>query len=119
MNTPKRYIHDRLVLLLLTANTFFAILTTAIIALRYSGLRSEGFIVEYRPSLGLISGYIRGNKISILSFAVFALMILVIHTVLSIKVYPIRRHFALVVLGMGLLLILLALVISYSLLLLP
>jgi hypothetical protein len=119
MHTPKKYIHDRLVLLLLTANTFFAILTTAIIALRYGGQRNEGFIVQYRPSLGIIGRYIRGNKVSILSFAVFSIMVLIIHTVLSVKVYPIRRHFALVVLGMGLLLILLSLVISYSLLLLP
>jgi hypothetical protein len=119
MNPPKRYIHDRLVLLLLTANTFFTVLTTIIILLRYGESRNEGFIVQYRPSLGLISRYFRGSKTSILSFAVFSIIVLVIHTLLSIRVYSIRRQFSLVVLGMGLLLILLSLVISYSLLLLP
>jgi len=118
MHTPKRYIHDRLILLLLTANTFFTILTTVIILLRYGGSRNEGFIVQYRPSLGL-SRYFRGDKFEILSFALFSIIILVIHTLLSIKVYHIRRQFSVVVLGMGLLLILLSLVISYSLLLLP
>lgn len=117
MHTPKRYIHDRLILLLLTANTFFAILTTVIILLRFGGSSSEGFIVQYRPSLGL-SRYFKGEKTEILSFAIFAILILVVHTVLSIKVYHIRRQFSVVILGMGLLLILLSLIISYSLLLL-
>lgn len=117
MHTPKRYIHDRLILLLLTANAFFAVLTTVMILLRFGSSQNEGFIVQYRPSLGL-SRYFRGEKTDILSFAAFVILVVVIHTILSIKVYPIRRHFAVVVLGMGLLLILLALVISYSLLLL-
>jgi hypothetical protein len=118
MHTPKRYIHDRLVLLLLTANTFFTILTSVLILLRVGASRNEGYIVQYRPSLGL-SRYFKGEKTDILSFAVFCILILVLHTVLSIRVYHIRRHFSIVILGMGLLLILLALVISYSLLLLP
>ena len=117
MHTPKRYIHDRLILLLLTANAFFAILTTVLILLRFGGSRNEGFIVQYRPSLGL-SRYFKGQKTDILSFAIFAILVLVIHTILSIRVYSIRRHFSVVILGMGLLLILLSLVISYSLLLL-
>lgn len=117
MQTPKRYIHDRLVLLLLTANAFFAILTSVIIALRYSGASSEGFITQYRPGLGL-SRYIKGEKSDILSFSLFVILILVMNTVLSIKVYNIRRNFSIVILAMGLLLILLALLISYSLLLL-
>lgn len=117
MHTPKRYIHDRLILLLLTANAFFAVLTSVLILLRLGGVQSESLIVQYRPSLGL-SRYFRGDKTDILSFALFVVLIAVFHTFLSIKVYHIRRHFSVVVLGMGLLLILMALVISYSLLLL-
>ena len=117
MHTPKRYIHDRLILLLLTANAFFAILTTVLILLRFGGSSNEGFIIQYRPSLGL-SGYFKGEKTDILSFALFAILVVVVHTILSIKVYHIRRHFSVVVLAMGLLLILLSLVISYQLLLL-
>lgn len=117
MHTPKRYIHDRVVLLLLTANTFFAILTTVLILLRLNSGRAEGYIVSYRPSLGL-SAYYKGDSTGILSFALFSLLVLVFHTILSIRVYGIRRHFSLVVLGMGLLLIILSLVISNSLLLL-
>lgn len=117
MHTPKRYIHDRMVLLLLTANTFFAILTSMLILLRLDSNRAEGYIVGYRPSLGL-SAFYKGDSAAILSFAVFALFILVFHIFLSIRVYRIRRHLSLVILAMGLLLILLSLVISNALLLL-
>src|SRR5690606_14656876 len=108
MHMPKRYIHDRLILLLLTINAFFTALTTVLILLRYGNSASEGFIIQYRPSLGL-SRYIRGEKTDILSFAVFAIVVLVIHTLLSAKVYHIRRHFSVVILAMGTLLILMSL----------
>ena len=117
MVSTNRYIHDRIVLLLLTANTFFAVLTSVLIVLKLDSSRAEGYIVQFRPSLGL-SAYHKGDSTGILSFAVFAMVVLVFHTYLSIRVYNERRHFAIVVLAMGLLLILLALVISNALLLL-
>ena len=116
MRTPKKYIHDRLVLLLLTANTFFALLTSILIVLRLDGDRSEAYLTQFRPSLGL-SGFYYGDSVGILSFVVFVMFVMVFHTILSIKVYNIRRLFSVVVLGMGLLLILLTLVISNALLL--
>lgn len=117
MATPKKYIHDRVVLLLLTANAFFAVLTTILILLRLDSNRGDSYIIEYRPSLGL-GGFDKGGSINIIAFAVFALMVLGFHVFMSIKVYPIRRQFAVVILGMALLLIILALVMSNALLLL-
>ena len=116
MRTPKKYIHDRLVLLLLTANTFFAVLTSMLVVLRLDNERSEVYLLQFRPNLGL-SGYIYTKGPGMLSFAIFALFVLVFHIVLSIKVYNIRRLFSIIVLSMGLLLILLSLVISNALLL--
>ncbi len=117
MHTPKRFIHDRVVLLLLTANTFFAVLTTLLVLLKLDGSRTEGYIVQFRPSLGL-SAYYKGDSLDIVSFAIFSLFVLVFHTYLSARVYSIRRHFAIAILGLGLLLIILSLVISNALLLL-
>ncbi len=117
MHTPNRYIHDRIVLLLLTANTFFAVLTSVLIVLKLDSSRAEGYIVQFRPSLGL-SAYYKGDSTGILSFAVFSVVILVFHTYISVRVYDLRRHFAIVILAMGTILILLALVISNALLLL-
>ncbi len=117
MATPKRYIHDRLVLLLLTTNAFFAILTSILILLKLDSSRADSYIVQYRPTLGL-GGYVKGDTAGVVSMVVFVLFVFVFHAFLSNKVYPIRRHFALVILGMGLLLILMTLVISNALLLL-
>lgn len=85
--------------------------------LRLDGSRSQGYIVGYRPSLGL-SAYYKGDSLGLLSFALFALLVLIFHTVLSVRVYSVRRHFAIAILGLGLLLILLSLVISNALLML-
>ena len=117
MHMPKRYIHDRVVLLLLTASTFFTVLTTVLILLKLDASRADGYIVQFRPSLGL-SAYYKGDSTGILAFAVFALLVLVFHTFLSFRMYGVRRNFAIVVLGMGLLLIVMALIISNALLLL-
>lgn len=114
---PKRYIHDRLVLLLLTANTFFAVLTTVMILLRLDSSRSQGYIVGYRPTLGL-SAYYKGDSLGLLSFAVFSMLVLVFHAILSVRVYPVRRQFAVTILALGLVLILLSLIVSNALLLL-
>ncbi|HSX46756.1 MAG TPA: hypothetical protein VLF87_02085 [Patescibacteria group bacterium] len=117
MTASKRYIHDRVVLLLLTANTFFTVLTTVMILLRLDSARADGYIVQFRPSLGL-SAYYKGNSVDILSFAAFSALVLVVHTFLSIRVYHIRRNFSHIILGLGLLLIVMSLVISNALLLL-
>lgn len=116
MATPKKYIHDRVVLLLLTANSFFAVLTAAVVLWwRLSGGQSDSYIIRYRPTLGL-SAYQKGNAIGVFSFAAFVLVVLFFNILLSVKIYPIRRYFALTVLMMALLLIILALFISFALL---
>lgn len=117
MATSKRYIHDRLVLLLLTANTFFAIATTVMIVLRLDSSRSQGYIIGYRPTLGL-SAYYKGDSLGLLSFAVFSMLVLAFHAYLSIRVYPLRRQFAIAILALGFVLIILSLIISNALLML-
>lgn len=117
MHIPKRYFHDRLVLLLLSVNTFLALLCSVLIALKIDSTRPEGYIIEYRSNLGL-SAFKSGGAITIISFIVFSALVLVFHTVLSIRVYSIRRQFAVAVLGMGLLLLTLSIIVSNALLVL-
>lgn len=115
MHPSKRYIHDRLVLLLISASIFFVILTALSVVWQLGSVRSEGYIIQYRPSLGL-SAFKKGDNLEIIAFPIFAALVFLFHLILSIKTYHIRRHFSVAVLGMGLLLIVLALIISYSLL---
>ncbi len=115
MATPKKYFHDRLVLLLLSINAFLVLAST--LTLLFRNIDPSGtFAVEYRARLGL-NAFTSGGATEIYSFAVFAVIIFVFHFYLSRKAYPIRRHFAIVVLGMATLLLTLAILVSNALLL--
>lgn len=117
MPVSKKFIHDRLVLLLITANTFLTIITTILILLRLDPSRSTGYFVQYRSNLGL-NGYKSGPTSGIISFIVFSVLVLIFHIFLSKRLYSHRRHFAIVVLGFGTLLLILSLIVSNALLLL-
>lgn len=117
MHIPKKYFHDRIVLLLLSINTFLALLCSLLILLRLDVGRPDGYIVQYRANLGL-SAFKSGGASTLISFILFALVVLVFHTVLSMRIYPLRRHFAVAILGMGLLLLILSIIVSNALLVL-
>ena len=117
MTIPKKYFHDHLVLLLLSTNVFMAIASTIFILVRLGTTHGNGFIVQYRPSLG-INIYTPGNIVGILSFIAFAWIVLIIHTTLSLRVYNIHRQLAITILSLGILLSVLGVLIVNSLLLL-
>lgn len=116
MTIPKKYVHDRIVLLLLTCNIFLVIVVTLEVLLRLNAPQAGGYIAQYRPNLGIGAAYKKGGADALLAFVVFAAFILLFNTFLSIKVYHIRRHFAVAILGMALLLLILTLIVSNSLL---
>jgi len=113
---PKKYIHDRMLLLLLSANTVMAVLSTVLVLLRLNLGRSETYIVQYRSNLGKLDGPKSGNISTFVGFIIFDLMIQLFHAVLSVRVFKIHRHLAVLVLSVGLLLLVFSLVVSYSLL---
>ena len=117
MATEKRYLHDRVVLLLLSTSTFIALLGTVLILLRLSNSLTNGYITQYRFNLG-ISGYSTGHLIDILAFIVFMILTLAVHAVLSRRIYHANRSFSLCILGMGIVLLVLSVIVSNSLLLL-
>src|SRR5687767_15279009 len=101
MNIPKKYLHDKLVLLLVSINVFFAFLCIVLVLLRAGlGQGVDGYIVEYRANLGL-SAFQKGSIISIFGFVFFAILTLAFNVLLSIRTYHIRRTLALTVLGLG------------------
>lgn len=115
MATPRRYTHDRTVLLLLTINIFLTVFITLLVILALTGNTDKVMTIEHRPTLGLAANTV-GGTVDMASLVVFPLLILSINTVLSIKVYPIRRHFGVVILGMATMLISLSGIVSYFLL---
>jgi len=117
MATPRKYFHDHLVLLLLSVDTFLAFLASIFVLLRLSTGHGSGYIVQYRPVLG-INSYKTGSVTGLLSFIAFALAILAIHTILSMRAYHVHRQLAIVILGLGTLLLVLTIIVSNALLVL-
>jgi len=115
MPAAKSYFQDRLVLLLLSVNAFLTLLATLSVLFRMQGAGGSGYIVQYRANLG-ISAFKTGSSLTIVSFIGFALLVFAVHTVLSLRTYPIRRQLSVVVLGLGALLLILSIIVSTALL---
>lgn len=119
MPVPKRYLHDRLILLLVSINIFLAFLCVVLILLHLSsGQGGNGpYIVQYRSNLG-ISAFKTGSVTSLLGFIAYAVIVCTTNVLLSIRVYHLRRQLSLAILTLGILLLLLALIVSNALLVL-
>ena len=117
MSSTKSYFHDHFVLLLLTSNAFLALFTAIMLFLRLTSSHGSGYIVQYRSSLG-VSAFRSGSITTIISFALFALLILAINIVMSYKTYHINRHLSILVLSMGIILTVLDIIVSNALLVL-
>ncbi len=104
--------------MLASSNVFLAFISILLIFLRLNvGQGTDGYIVEYRSNLG-ISAFKTGSLTSILSFAVFALVVVTVVVTLSLRTYRVRRELALSVLGAGVLLLVLSIIVSNALMVL-
>jgi hypothetical protein len=116
MAIPKKYFQDKLVLFLLSVNIFLAILCIVLVVLRIGvGQGTEGYIVEYRSNLGL-SAFRKGDVVPLLGFVLFPLLTVGIHVALSIRTYHLRKMLSATILGLGVLLLVLAIIVSNALL---
>ncbi|HYH75566.1 MAG TPA: hypothetical protein VD735_06440 [Candidatus Saccharimonadales bacterium] len=116
MHIPKKYLHDKIVLLLVSINVFLTFLVVVIVLLKAGlGQGVDSYIIEYRANQGL-SAFQKGNVLAIFSFVLFALVVAVANIVLSIRTYHLRRALSLTILGLGVLILLLAVIVSNALL---
>lgn len=117
MPAAKNYFQDRIVLLLLSINAFLTLLATLSVLFRLQGAGNNGFIVQYRANVG-ISGFKTGSILSLVSFIGFAILIFGANTALSMKTYHIRKQLAVVILGLGTLLLVMNIIVGNALLIL-
>jgi hypothetical protein len=117
MATPRKYFHDHFVLLLLSIQVFLTLLTTVLVLLRLSSEHGGSYIVQYRSSLG-IDAFKTGSITELLSFIVFVFIVLAANLTLSFRSYRIHRQLAIAILSFGLLLLVLAIIVSNALLVL-
>ncbi len=114
MPTPKSFFHDRLILLILSINTFLALALIATSLLSINDADS-GFIKEFRSDLGL-DGYKAGGVLDIISFAVFSVVLYGFQYISATKIYHIRRQLSLVILLLTLIIYIFALMVINALL---
>lgn len=120
MTTQKKYFYDKVVLLLLSTLIFLAALLTLSVVLRIgNGQGISDYYIEYRqgPTHSGQGDFTSvGNVWAILNFIWFTGIVLLVSVVLSLKTYKIKREISVVILGLGLLLVLLACIVSNVLL---
>lgn len=117
MATSRKYFHDHIVLLLLSIDTFLTFAAGLFVLLRLSAGHGNGYIVQYRPSLG-INAFKTGSVTELLSFIGFAFLVLAVHVILSMRAYHVHRQLAVTILALGILLLVLTIIVSNALLVL-
>jgi hypothetical protein len=118
MATSQKYFRDHLVLLLLSVNAFLAVAVSLFILISLSTGHSTSYIVQCRDcsDRDYVNKYTTGSVTSLLSFIVFAGLTLMANTLLSLRAYRIHRQLAVAILSLGVLLLVLAGIVSYFLL---
>lgn len=120
MAVSKKYFHDHLVLLLLSITAFLAIGSSLFMLVRLTSESSATYIVQCRDCSNpqAVNKFTNGGVVDLLGFVAFAVVVLVAHTVLSLRAYKIHRQLAIAILALGILLLVLTIIISNALLVL-
>ena len=120
MAISKQYFHDHLVMLLLSVNAFLAVGGSIFILLSLSAGHSNSYIIQCRDCSNpdAVNKFTNGSVVGLLSFVVFAALVLATHAVLSFRAYKIHRQLAIAILALGVLLLILTIIVSNALLVL-
>lgn len=113
---PKKYLHDRSVLLLVSVNVFLTLFLAIWIAIRLS-TGHNSYIVQYRSGVG-VDAFRSGGVSELIGFIVFGFLTLAANLSLSIRAYRIHKQLSITILGLGVLLLVLAIIVSNALLVL-
>lgn len=116
MHIPKKYFHDKLILLLVSITLFLVLLCCALILLRSSGGSEGVYIVEYRDNQGIHAFKRDGSNATIISFMIFSGIVAATNIALSIKTYALRRTLSVSILTCGILVLTLTVIVSNLLL---
>ena len=117
MHISKKFFYDRLVLVLITINSFFALAGSLFLLLRLDGGDDGSYIISYRSNLGL-DAFRAGTTIDFIYFVIVAAFILLFHTYIAMRMYESRKYFAISVLSLGTLLLALIIIVTNALLVL-
>jgi len=114
MEIPKRFLHDRLVLLLITLISVLTVLGVSLVLIRFDASRNPTTTIAYRPNI-TGSQYQSGKPIDIYTLALFMLVVAGAAAFLSSRVYYLRRSLSIFILGSSLFLLLISIVVANAL----
>lgn len=114
MEIPKRFLHDRLVLLLVTVMAVLVAVGVSTVLIRFDVSKNPTTIVAYRPNISG-SSYLSGKPIDIYSLAVFMIFTAVAAVVLAMRTYNIKHYVSIFILASASFLLLLAIVVANAL----
>lgn len=114
MELSKKFLHDRIVLLLITFLAVLLVVGMALVLLRFDVSKNPTTIVAYRPNISGVS-YQSGKPIDIYSLAVFMAITAIGAVVLSARVYMLKRHLAIFILASSVFLLILSTIVANSL----
>lgn len=113
MEISKKYLHDRVVLGLITVMSILLVVGVSLVLLRFDVSKNPTTIVAYRPNISA-SSYISGKPADIYSLALFMVIISAAAVALSARIYHIRKYLAVFILSATVFLLLLAIRVSWS-----
>ena len=114
MEIPKKFLHDRLVLLLITVIAGLVVIGVSIELLRFDVSRNPTTVVAYRPN---VSGtqYISGKPIDIYSLAIFMILTSIAAVAISARIYEVKKPAAMFLLSCTVFLLILSTIVANSL----
>jgi uncharacterized membrane protein len=114
MEIPKKFLHDRVVLLLITVIAGLVVIGVSVVLLRFDVSRNPTTVVAYRPN---VSGtqYISGKPIDIYSLAIFMILTSVAAVAISARIYEVKKPAAMFLLACTVFLLILSTVVANSL----
>jgi hypothetical protein len=114
VDIPKKFLHDRVVLLLITVIAVLVVIGVSIVLLRFDVSRNPTTVVAYRPN---VSGtqYISGKPVDIYSLAVFMILSSVAAIFISARVYEVKKPAAMFLLSATVFLLVLSMIVANSL----
>ena len=114
MELPKKFLHDRLVLLLITLIATLVVIGVGIVMLRFDASKNPTTVVAYLPNVSG-SSYQSGKPIDIYLLAVFMMFSSTAAIFLSAKTYLIRRFVSVFILSSTVFLLILSAIVANSL----
>lgn len=114
MELSKKFLHDRVILFLITLVSLLVVIGVSVVLLRFDLSKNPTTVVAYRPNISGVQ-YQSGKPIDIYSLAVFMLLTAFGSVILSARVYTVRRYVAVFILASGVFLLILSTIVANAL----